>query len=385
MKVLSFLFSLLTVMYMSGCGGNHSVHHDEDDHDAISESDDEHGAHSHGETFSIPETTAQQFGIETIQIVPTDFSEIIKTSGMIEPSAGSVQSVSALISGIFTLSPGLSVGKTVNKGERIGYISSQGLEGGDVNAVAKANFEAAKKEFERISSLYEHHLVTIAEYNAAEKAYEEARAAVGPATSSGGMALIAPISGTIVSLPVVSGSFVDKGTQTALIATNATMTLRADLPSRYYSRVPEISSANFSPDGSQKIYSLHDLGGKFLTSSQNVSATNGYIPLYFSFMTNGEILPGSIVEIYLIGDNSSQKLVIPKEGLVEIQGNKYAYVMHHDDEYEKRLVKTGADDGLNYEILDGLKEGERVVIKGASAVRMAETSAIAPPAHNHEH
>ena len=37
------------------------------------------------------------------------------------------------------------------------------------------------------------------------------------------------------------------------------------------------------------------------------------------------------------------------------------------------------------EIKEGLKPGEEVVAKGASIIRMAEVSAVAPPSHTHNH
>ena len=76
---------------------------------------------------------------------------------------------------------------------------------------------------------------------------------------------------------------------------------------------------------------------------------------------------------------------VPRDALVEIQGNKYVYVAEDEDEYEKRLVKTGVSDGRRIEILQGLEEGDKVVSKGASIIRMAEVSAIAPPSHSHNH
>ena len=52
--------------------------------------------------------------------------------------------------------------------------------------------------------------------------------------------------------------------------------------------------------------------------------------------------------------------------------------------YQKREVKTGADDGARVEILSGLKEGEKLVTQGAIHVKLASAS-NAIPAHTHNH
>jgi multidrug efflux pump subunit AcrA (membrane-fusion protein) len=45
---------------------------------------------------------------------------------------------------------------------------------------------------------------------------------------------------------------------------------------------------------------------------------------------------------------------------------------------------VGVDNGNEVQILSGLKEGDRVVTKGAYQVKLASAS-NAIPAHNHEH
>ena len=42
------------------------------------------------------------------------------------------------------------------------------------------------------------------------------------------------------------------------------------------------------------------------------------------------------------------------------------FVETHDDTFNQRDVKTGADDENNVEIEDGLKVGERVVVNGGT-------------------
>jgi multidrug efflux pump subunit AcrA (membrane-fusion protein) len=52
--------------------------------------------------------------------------------------------------------------------------------------------------------------------------------------------------------------------------------------------------------------------------------------------------------------------------------------------FEKRELTPGIRDGHWVQVLDGLSEGERVVTKGAMAIRLASVSGVIP-AHGHAH
>lgn len=108
-------------------------------------------------------------------------------------------------------------------------------------------------------------------------------------------------------------------------------------------------------------------------------SVDGYIPLYFSFANNGKVAPGAYAEVYLKSSPRQGVVSVPKEAIVEINGNKCVYTRHGDDLYEKHVVTLGASDGKRVEIVSGLEPGKDVVVKGAQVVRMAETSATAVP------
>ena len=70
--------------------------------------------------------------------------------------------------------------------------------------------------------------------------------------------------------------------------------------------------------------------------------------------------------------------------LMEEQGNFFVYVQVTGESFDKRQVKTGAQDGTSVQIVSGLNPGDRVVTKGAYLVKLATQSGSAP-AHGHEH
>lgn len=368
---------------LTGCHGSGESH---DDHDHEHEEAAEHNEeHHHEGALTISDEQAKQFGIETETLSPGPFSDVIRVSGRIEPASSDTYTVTARQSGIFTLSSGITEGMRVGQGTNIGTISPHGVQGGDVNLAAKATLEAAKKELDRLTPLFKDGLVTAAVYNDAERAYKEALALTASAPTGGPSSESSPIAGTLTTLYVGSGQYVEVGAPIALISKNTSMTLRADVPARHALYLPSIVSANFRPENSDKVFSIDELGGRKTSGANTVAGTDGYIPLYFTFTGDARTLAGTFAEVYLIGRQREGILTVPKTALIEMQGNKYAYVVEHGHAYEKRLVTTGATDGKRVEITSGLEKGEQVVSKGASVVRMAETSAVAPPSHTHNH
>lgn len=362
------------VGYLLSCKGHSSAHNESE----------EGGHHHEGAVVMEPEKAAG-FGVKVVTASPGDFAEVIRVSGRIEPAPTDRMTVTARRSGIFTMASGISQGSSVNAGTPIGTISADGVQGGDANAAAKATLDAAKKELDRLTPLYKDGLITASTFNEAERAYNEAKALAGNQSASGRSVEAAPCSGTLTNILVSSGQYVDVGTPIAIVAKNSRLTLRADVPGRYAAQIPAITTAKFRPDYSDNTYSLTELDGRLTSASGVAETSNGYLPIYFSFMGNGDTLPGAFAEIYLIGTRRGNVLTVPKDALIEAQGNKYLYVCEDGHAYEKRLVRTGATDGDRVEIIEGLKQGEQFVAAGASIIRMAETSAIAPPGHTHNH
>lgn len=365
-----YLFPALIISFFA-CNGSHtSDMHDENEVD--------HNSAGH---IHFPAEKAEAFGIIVETVKPDDFNDVIKTSGTIETSASDIYSVTSKKSGVIALSPGLETGMGVSAGELLGSVSSAGIQGGDTNKAAGANLSAAKAEYERLKPLYEEGLVTSAVFREAERAFREAEALAGggktPAES-----LSSPVDGIIHQLYVKTGDYVEAGSPIAVVSKNSTLTLKADLPARYASHLPEIKTANILTEAG-KTLKLDEMNGRLISATTTPSASNGYLPIYFSFTGNGLDCTAGYAEVYLICGTRPEVISVPMEAIVEIQGNKYAYMEEEPGEYEKRLVKTGASDGERIEIIAGLESGDKVVSKGSSVIRMAEISAVAPPSHSH--
>lgn len=77
-------------------------------------------------------------------------------------------------------------------------------------------------------------------------------------------------------------------------------------------------------------------------------------------------------------------VVIPESALVEEGDQLVAFVMISGETFDKRDLQVGARDSGRVQVLEGIREGERVVTKGAYAIRLSTLTGVIP-AHGHAH
>ena len=390
MKILNHIIKILFIaasMTMWCCynaSDNELAHHHHDGHESTEHHDDEDDSEHHHGDFEIVlhHEQAEKYGVVVDTVSHQPFQSIVKATGQILSSASNQAVISAKSAGIIHFSKGLVEGKKIGQGASVGYVSARGISGGDLNEANRIAYEAAKRELDRITPLHKEGIVSTKDYNEVKRAYDQAAAAF--TGSKAGSSATSPISGVITKLLVNEGEYVEVGQQIAVISKNTQLTLRVDLSERYSSFVPLIKTANVKATSSNEVYSLSEMNGRLVTNAVN-NSEGGYVPVYFTFDNNGQFPSGAYVEVFLLGEDSSSVISLPKDAIVEQQGKYYVYVRHDEDCYEKRLVEIGMDNGKDVEIIRGLNDGEPVVVHGAIIIHLAESSGTIPEGHSHNH
>ncbi|MNR14540.1 macrolide transporter subunit MacA [compost metagenome] len=192
------------------------------------------------------------------------------------------------------------------------------------------------------------------------------------------------MSGFVKNVLVTEGQFVPSGTPLATISKNKRLLVQANVSQNYFSRLSSITSANFKTPQSDVVYNTTALNGRIVSYGKSASASTPFIPVTFEIDNAGQLVSGSIIEIYLKSSNIAEALVVPVSALIEEQGIFYVYVQTGGESFQKREVKLGASDGLNVQVVEGITENERVVTKGGYQIKLSSASG-ALPAHGHEH
>lgn len=392
MKKLIFLGALVACS-LGSCNTQSDHEHKGHDHatEAHSHEADTHTKSAHAEGASdeivMPPAKAQAAGVETDTIKPGNFTQIIKTSGQVLAAQGDERVVVATVAGIVSFKGKIIEGMSVHEGMPLVLLSSGNIAEGDPVQKARVVYDVSKKEYERMQVLVESRIVSEKDFAQAKQAYENARIsyeAVAKNHTDRGQAVIAPINGYVKSLLVKEGDYVTVGQPLVSITQNRRLFLRADVSEKYYASLPAITSANFCTPYNNKVYALQNLNGRLLSYGKTSGESSYYIPVTFEFDNRGDVVPGSFVEIYLLARPMEGVISVPHSALTEEQGSFYVYLQLDEECYRKQLVTLGTDNGQRVQVLNGLKAGDRLVVRGAYQVKLAgATNAI--PAHSHEH
>ncbi|MCC5910242.1 MAG: efflux RND transporter periplasmic adaptor subunit [Clostridiaceae bacterium] len=79
--------------------------------------------------------------------------------------------------------------------------------------------------------------------------------------------------------------------------------------------------------------------------------------------TTGQLTASSFCRVAIQRQSKENVLVIPKEA-VFLENNQSIVFVEENNRAHKRRVELGMDNGIMVEVISGLKEGERVIVKG---------------------
>ena len=113
-------------------------------------------------------------------------------------------------------------------------------------------------------------------------------------------------------------------------------------------------------------------------------ATRTVALVYETDNRDGRYRVGQQLTLHVESAHTEDTVAIPDSAIVEEGGQPAAFVQLGGEAFEKRELTLGIRDGNFVQVLRGVSEGERVVTKGAMAIRLAAASNVIP-AHGHAH
>src|SRR5216117_1575935 len=114
--------------------------------------------------------------------------------------------------------------------------------------------------------------------------------------------------------------------------------------------------------------------GRFYALDRNLDPKTGSIHYYVTFPNPDAMLrPGQFGKVRFVPDSVQNALVVPQEAVTELQGNFQVAVVDQDNKVSIRPVKTGERIGAMWQITEGLKPGDKVVVQGLQKAREGST------------
>lgn len=233
-------------------------------------------------------------------------------------------------------------------------------------AAAKASLVESQASYQRSLELFQTHVVAESQLlqDEAKKIADEAMVAVAEARMADTI-VRAPFAGRIGLRRVSLGSLLGPDTVITTLDDTKTIKLDFDLPEVYLSRLAPgltVKARSAAWPGQEFVGTVSSMDTRVDPVSRTIRVR--------SVMPNpeGHLRPGMFLTVTLLNENVSA-LMIPEQALIPERSTQSVMVVDENQLVELRPVRIGRRRPGQVEILEGLKEGEKVIVDGTQKAR----------------
>ncbi|WP_411890649.1 efflux RND transporter periplasmic adaptor subunit [Yoonia sp. SDW83-1] len=181
----------------------------------------------------------------------------------------------------------------------------------------------------------------------------------------------APFSGVVLEVNTIPGAFIQAGTPVVRLLDVEAFEVRANVPARYMAFLDDGAAViGQTEDGHELALQLRAV----LPAEDPATRTRGVL-----FTDSGSarslVAVGQSITVNIPVGEAREVLSVPKDALVQSRGGWTVFVAA-DDKAQPRAVTLGVPLGDRYEVLDGLQDGDLVVVRGNERLRPGQD--IAP-------
>lgn len=355
---------------------------------------------------------AKKSEVVTAAVGRGDIEQTVLATGVLEPAK--LINVGAQSSGQVKKLY-VALGDTVKMGDPIADIDSRtqlntvsNAQAGLSNvtaqrSAAQASLTEAQLNFERQQRLYAGGAASKSDFDSAQAQLANAKASLAAAsaqirqanltlntaqTNLGYTKIVAPMDGTIVAVVTEEGQTVNANQSAPTIVMLAQldkMTVSAEISEADVEKVNEGQDVYFTTlgDATTKHYaklrtiapapdSIESTSSSTSTSSTSAVYYNG---LFDVDNADGKLKTGMTAQVNIVMASASNAIIVPSAA-IERRGREGSFVkvVQPNGEIEQRKVKVGINTSISTQVLEGLKEGDKVVVAEVTAEQKASQS-----------
>ncbi|MBI5727009.1 MAG: efflux RND transporter periplasmic adaptor subunit, partial [Ignavibacteriales bacterium] len=343
--------------------------------------EEKHDEHSEAISLSAEALKDIQLTSETVTVKP--FTGYMTIPASVMTDQDNEAQIGSLVQGrvhqVF-----VKTGDYVKAGQLL--MTVEGLDVGRIKSdflKAKASLDYTKANYERQKKLYDEKIGSLKSVLEGQTEYEKAMAeykaedkkihSVGlkddditdtkknDEHTSGTLPIKSPINGVVVERNIVTGQLVDATTNAFKVINTNTIWVDGRVYEKDLAKINRKTSAVFTSG----IYPGESFNGSIIYIGQTIDELTRTILVRGDFNNPGNKLkPHMFGELKVpVGPNATA-ILIPEEAVVKEAGDEYVFVQTGDTTFEHRAVLSGAVVDNRIEIKEGLREGEKVVVKG---------------------
>ena len=346
-----------------------------------------HGGEDHGDgkklsgssgssEIVVPKETQFLFDINTQNLAEGNFDPSISLFGTILPTSSGKAVVQTPQTGIIK-SLNASVGQNVAKGQTLAVIEQNIDANTQVGWLTQKNsleteVRAAKKEYDRINTIAD--IAAKRDVDEAERRYNTATKNLNVFSKSNGSSnnsskliyLKAPISGKIDNFNFSLGSSVNAGQDIFTITNLNKLYIEAQVFDKDVNAVK--NGKEFTAETKDN---RNTLKVKLLTLAQSINTTNQSQKVLFEMdNSNNDFKIGEFVNVRVFSQAKTASISIPNSAITEVNGKSAVFIKDTAEKYTMSYVVLGENNGQATTILNGIEEGEKVVINGTYQLKM---------------
>ncbi len=352
----------------------------------VKNTEEEHSETGHTDEITLPMKSVKEASIisEAVELKP--FTGYITLPAKVIVNQDNEAQVGSLVDGrVYKVL--VTAGDYVKTGQVLMYV--EGLEIGEIKSgflKAKANLDFYKANYDRQKTLTEQNVGSKKVFLEAQSEYEKAYAeylaedkkihSIGlndedilnvtresnENHTSETLPVKSPINGIVVERNIVIGQLVDANTNAFKIINTGSVWIDGQLYEKDVERISENSRVYFT----SSTYPGEKFNAEIIYISDVINEASRTITVRAELKNPaGKLKPQMFGELHISSGKNSKALLVPTESVVKIDKDDCVFVLKSDSVFQKRTVQLGSTQDEMIEIISGVKEGEKVVIKGS--------------------
>ena len=277
-----------------------------------------------------------------------------------------------------------ALGDTVRKDDVLAIIESRDLADAQADyLVARETVVLAEANYVREERLWREKITSEQDYLDAKRAFAEAgiklrsteqklhalavsdadigRITQHPGESSSRYPILAPRSGSIIEKHITQGELVGDG-QIYTIADLDVVWLLASVNEKDLARVKKGQAAT----AVTQAYPDRRFSGQLTWIADTIDEKTRTLTVRVEVENKERLLkPGTFAKVLLAAETKNKVLVVPASAVLTEKGETFVFVEESAGHYRRKEIRPGIGSSAAREVLDGLKEGERVVTVGS--------------------
>ncbi|MDE3155833.1 MAG: efflux RND transporter periplasmic adaptor subunit [Acidobacteriota bacterium] len=342
--------------------------------------------------FTVP--AAQRAQLQVMKVEPADLPIDVRTTGTVDwDNDQTTQAITQVSGPIQRIVAG--TGTHVKAGDPLLYVSSPDMAGA-VSAYRSAEnrLELAKRTLDRNRDLLAHHAIAVKDLESSQADYNDAQTTVQNALQTlkiygvspdelkqaeaqnvpivPELAMRAPISGTVVQKLVYPGQYIQAGATAAFVISNvSTVWVQGNLYERDLQTVRVGNTVDITTPAYDRVFH----GTVSYIGAMLDPATRTTPVRVVTANPDGLLKKDQFVDLTIHSGAIKHTLVVPTSAVLYNDENfPFVYLEAGPGRFAQRLVKTGVQQGKQFEILEGLKAGDPIVSEGSVFLQFAQSN-----------